>query len=156
VDTEAIRKWREDVGKGKVVGKAPASCQACLARKRLCSLPATAAMQEAMKKRQREMKGLAEDEGAEQKAKRAKRKVKKDAGEGRKALEASRSRLEPAEEVVDAEEARGCEPEAGGSEPEFQARTLRRAIGGQKRRTHGVVINNHNFRNCSEEVGRPQ
>ena len=119
VDVDAIRKWREDVRKGKVVGKAPArtSCQACLAGKRLCNLPATAAMREAMKKRKREMKGLAEDEGVEWKAKRAKRKVKEAAEEGRKAPEASGSRSEPAEEVVDAGEDGGSQArpaEAGG------------------------------------------
>ena len=119
VDVDAIRKWREDVRKGKVVGQAPAStsCQACLAGKRLCNLPATAAMREAMKKRKREMKGLAEDEGVERKAKRAKRKVKEAAEEGRKAPEASGSRSEPAEEVVDAGEDGGSQArpaEAGG------------------------------------------
>ena len=119
VDVDAIRKWREDVRKGKVVGKAPArtSCQACLAGKRLCNLPATAAMREAMKKRKREMKGLAEDKGVERKAKRAKRKAKEDAEEGRKAPEASGSRSEPAEEVVDAGEDGGSQArpaEAGG------------------------------------------
>jgi len=99
VDVEVIRKWREDIRKGKVGGRVPArtSCQACLAGKRLCNLPATAVMREAMKKRKRDMKGLAEDEGVERKAKRAKRKVKEDVEEGWKVPEASGKRLKPAE-----------------------------------------------------------
>ena len=68
----------------------------------------------------------AEDEGAE-------RKAKESAGEGRKVAEASRMRLEAAEGIVDAEEARGSEP--GGS----------RAVAGWETRTHDVVITNHNF-----------
>ena len=117
------------VERGKVVAKAPArtSCQACLAKKKVCLLAATQMMRAAMKRRQHGLKMQGAEEG-EPKPKKARGKGKEDAGEGWKLGEASGSGLGAAEVVI-VREASGsqvgvAEEQGSQGEGDFQGRML--------------------------------